>query len=135
MIIRKLASLGAGVLLAVAVVGCGSDGPDSSGDAATDAPSATSEESEAAVGTLDFTATEFAFDPATPVVEPGAYTGTVTNEGAIEHDIKFENGEDFLVQPGESVDIEFDVPEGGVAFLCTIPGHAEAGMTGRIETS
>lgn len=132
---KKLTSLAASVLLAVAVVGCGSDGPDSSGDATPEVTSAESEGTESGGGTLDFTATEFAFDPSEPVLEPGSYTGTLTNDGAVEHDLQFENGETFPVEPGETVDIEFDVPDGGVSFICTIPGHADAGMVGRIDTA
>jgi nitrite reductase (NO-forming) len=39
-----------------------------------------------------------------------------------------------VADPGESVEFEFVVPEGGVAIKCSIPGHEDAGMHGMIST-
>ncbi len=84
--------------------------------------------------TVEFRATEFAFAPASIVAEPGDYKGRLVNAGTIEHDIQFDNGDAVHAKAGETVEFEFTVPEGGVAYKCTIPGHAEAGMTGRADT-
>ncbi|HEY3483835.1 MAG TPA: multicopper oxidase domain-containing protein, partial [Ilumatobacteraceae bacterium] len=84
--------------------------------------------------TVEFHATEFEFSPQEFVAEPGVYTGVFINDGNIEHDITFENGEPIVAGAGESVEFEFTVPEGGISFLCSIPGHSDAGMTGIVRT-
>ncbi|HEY5664962.1 MAG TPA: multicopper oxidase domain-containing protein [Ilumatobacter sp.] len=84
--------------------------------------------------TVEFLATDFAFAPMNFVAEPGTYTGVLVNEGSLAHDIKFANGESILAAVGERVEFEFVVPEEGVAFICSIPGHEEAGMHGMVNT-
>jgi nitrite reductase (NO-forming) len=83
---------------------------------------------------IEFGATEFGFAPAAVVAEPGVYRGVLVNEGAIEHDIQVGDGQRYVAAAGESVEFEFEVPDEGVAFVCTIPGHEEAGMHGFIST-
>jgi nitrite reductase (NO-forming) len=83
---------------------------------------------------VEFVASEFGFAPMNLLAEPGAYRGALVNDGAIEHDIQVGDGERHVAAAGETIEFEFDVPEGGVEFICTIPGHAEAGMTGVITT-
>ena len=84
---------------------------------------------------VEFVATEFAFAPSEVMAEPGAYTGTLVNDGTIEHDITFENGATVVAAVGETVEFEFEVPEEGVRYWCSIPGHQDAGMAGVINTS
>ncbi|MEO8462062.1 MAG: cupredoxin domain-containing protein [Chloroflexota bacterium] len=65
-------------------------------------------------------------------------TVTVTNRGTERHDINFESihmpglaGVESILAPGETRTIKllFDAP-GTHTFICTLPGHAAAGMTG-----
>ena len=84
--------------------------------------------------TVEFIASEFMFSPGELRAEPGTYKALFVNDGTIEHDIHFDNGEAVVAAPGESVEFEFVVPEGGVAFICSIPGHADAGMRGMVHT-
>ena len=65
-------------------------------------------------------------------------TVTVTNRGTERHDINFESihmpglaGVESILAPGETRTIKllFDTP-GTHTFICTLPGHAAAGMTG-----
>src|SRR5690606_6785360 len=46
----------------------------------------------------------------------------------------FANGDPVVAGAGETVEFEFTVPEEGVEFHCSIPGHADAGMTGEVHT-
>jgi len=69
------------------------------------------------------------------LAEPGTYSGTLVNQGTIEHDIKFDNGEAIVAAAGETVEFQFVVPEEGVRYWCSIPGHEDAGMSGVITTS
>ena len=58
----------------------------------------------------------------------------VTNEGRIFHDLTVP-GLDLAigVEPGDTVRGALRAPEPGeYEFLCTVPGHASAGMTGTI---
>ena len=80
------------------------------------------------------TATEFSFSPDDLVLEEGTYSGELVNEGQLAHNITFDAGGSFDVAAGETVRIDFDVPDGGVTFSCTIDGHADAGMTGEVRT-
>ena len=115
---RALAAI---ALITLATAGCGPDGPDAPGALLP--------------GTaVQLMATEFSFTPDDLVVEEGAYAGEIVNDGKIAHNITFEGGASFDVAPGETVRIDFDVPEGGVTFVCNIAGHAEAGMTGEVRT-
>ena len=52
----------------------------------------------------------------------------------IAHDITFGDDEPIVAAPGESVEFDFTVPEDGIEFLCSIPGHSDAGMTGVVHT-
>jgi nitrite reductase (NO-forming) len=46
--------------------------------------------------------------------------------------VTFADGTQVVAQPGESATGTVAVPEGGIKFLCSIPGHTEAGMTGEV---
>ncbi len=124
------------------VTACGTDAPDGAGSSGAVAVAPT-DAGEGAAGapsaiapgdTVRFVATEFAFAPSEIMASAGTYSGTLVNDGTIEHDIKFDNGEAVVAAAGETVDFDFDVPAEGVSYICTIPGHADAGMQGTIRT-
>ena len=83
---------------------------------------------------IEFVATEFSFTPSQLQAEPGSYSATFVNDGTIEHDIRFDNGEAIVAGAGETVEFDFEVPEEGVRYWCSIPGHEDAGMSGMITT-
>ncbi len=59
---------------------------------------------------------------------------TVTNQGALDHDLVIEDYDiNILLSPGDTevFTITVDHP-GTVTYICSIPGHEEAGMTGEI---
>ena len=62
----------------------------------------------------------------------GRYTVKLVNTGATSHDITFPSGETALAKPGETGSVDVDVPAAGLTFLCSIPGHAQAGMAGKV---
>jgi nitrite reductase (NO-forming) len=143
---RTIVRAGVAAFLALAAVSCDDDGPDSPdaanlesvqvSESATGASAAAASSSDVQPGdTVEFVASEFMFNPSTVVAEEGTYSGALVNDGEIEHDIKFENGEAVVAAPGESVEFEFTVPEDGISYFCSIPGHADAGMTGTVETA
>jgi nitrite reductase (NO-forming) len=90
----------------------------------------------AAAEVLEITAFDLGFEPATlEVPRPGRYEVTLVNTGAAPHDVTFPTGEVATAQPGETASVEVDIPEGGTTFLCSIPGHADAGMTGTVTVA
>ena len=119
------------------VVGCGSDDDDS-----TTAASSSTTQAAGGGGTTDVGMTEFEFDPSDLEVTAGD-TIALTNDGKIPHNFTIVEGTDPTgggaelaasddISPGDSGDLTVDVEPGKYSFLCTIPGHAEDGMTGTI---
>ena len=88
----------------------------------------------AVVGHVEITAFDLGFNPgAVTVDKAGRYMVTLNNTGAAPHDLTFADGTTTgSVAPATSKAIEVDVPAAGMAFLCSIPGHAAAGMQGTI---
>ena len=128
--LRIVASALTAVLLALGATGCGPDGPDVVDGQAVDVDDTRLRPGDS----LPLIATEFEFSPDDIVAEPGRYTGELANEGALRHNLTFSDGTTFDAPPGETVPIEFDVPEGGLTFICSIEGHEAAGMRGEIHT-
>ena len=83
--------------------------------------------------TLEIEAFDLGFKPATlEVPAAGRYEIKLNNTGGVVHDITFPTGEVATARPGESESVEVDIPAGGTTFLCSVPGHAAAGMTGEV---
>ncbi len=124
--------------LAFVAIACAPDPPDGAGSAEQVREASVSAVSAAGVlqpgDTVEFFASEFSFAPHEITAEPGTYTGVLVNQGEVDHDIHFDNGETVVAGPGESVEFDFTVPEEGVSFSCTISGHADAGMVGIANT-
>jgi nitrite reductase (NO-forming) len=84
-------------------------------------------------GSIEVRGFDLGFDPATvEVPAPGVYQLTFQNDGAIFHDIVFDDGTILEADPGMTVDGEVAIPAGGQEFICSVPGHAQAGMVGRV---
>jgi nitrite reductase (NO-forming) len=145
---RTVRLLAAGAALSLVVAACGSasaapqwtfsaKGPDAA--AATAAPAAppaaaaSTAPSGEVVGTLAFESFDLGFTPATTEVEAaGTYEVTLTNTGSIIHDLTFPDGTVIAAEAGQTATGTVTVPEEGITFLCAVPGHADAGMTGSI---
>lgn len=87
-------------------------------------------------GTLQLKAspTQIAYDTTELTSKPGKVTIDFENPAAIEHDVAIEqNGEEIakseLITEGKT-SVSADLAPGTYTFLCTVPGHAEAGMEG-----
>lgn len=89
--------------------------------------------------------TEFAFKLSTTRIKSGKVTFKVTNKGNILHDFKVcaspnvGNGDSCtgsvtkMLTPGSSATLSVTFAKSGsYEFLCTVPGHAAAGMKGRL---
>jgi plastocyanin len=89
-------------------------------------------------GTLQLKAspTQIAFDTTQLTSKPGKVTIDFENPAAIEHDVAIEqNGKEIaksaLITEGKT-SVSADLGPGTYTYLCTVPGHAEAGMEGTL---
>jgi nitrite reductase (NO-forming) len=88
----------------------------------------------AATGPITIEAFDLGFKPAAlTVAAPGAYDVAFHNTGSTTHDLTFADGTKLTADAGATTRGSVTVPAAGIAFLCSIPGHAAAGMTGAIS--
>jgi nitrite reductase (NO-forming) len=88
----------------------------------------------ASVSAISIDAFDLGFTPASVVVDKaGTYPVTFKNTGAALHNVTFADGTKIEAKPGETAKGEVTVPEGGISFICDIPGHAQAGMKGAVS--
>jgi uncharacterized cupredoxin-like copper-binding protein len=73
---------------------------------------------------------EFAFKLSTKTVKAGSTTFKVTNKGNLPHDFKIGGKKTPLLSPGKSATLTVTLKKGKAAYLCTVSGHAAAGMKG-----
>jgi uncharacterized cupredoxin-like copper-binding protein len=65
-------------------------------------------------------------------VPAGVVTFTVTNKGASTHDFKIAGKKSAILRPGKTAKLVVTLKKGKAAYLCTLPGHAAAGMKGTL---
>ena len=141
---------GLAFVLAVSLAGCGGAaapewtyapapsggvavGPGASPAASQD-PAASQPPSGEALGTLEVTAFDLGFKPAIFSVDAaGGYEVKLVNTGSIPHNITFPDGTKIQANSGETASAVVQVPTEGLSFICSIPGHADAGMKGTIS--
>ncbi|HZM72217.1 MAG TPA: multicopper oxidase domain-containing protein [Candidatus Polarisedimenticolia bacterium] len=86
------------------------------------------------LGSLEITSVDLGFEPNELSVDAaGRYEVTLMNHGEIAHDLTFPDGTKVVALPGTEASAVVTVPEDGLTFLCSIPGHADAGMRGTIS--
>lgn len=65
------------------------------------------------------------------IAKPGKVTFVFTNIGHVAHDFKILGKTTPLIQPGQTTKLAVTFTKAGsYPYLCTVPGHAEAGMKG-----
>jgi nitrite reductase (NO-forming) len=131
------------VTLAFAVIGCAS----ASAPAWTYPPAAPAADAQpvaaipspttapaTATDKIEIEAFDLGFKPAMISV-PGAgmYDVSFKNTGSTKHDITFADGTKLVAEAGQSATAMVTIPASGMAFLCSIPGHADAGMKGEVR--
>jgi uncharacterized cupredoxin-like copper-binding protein len=87
----------------------------------------------AAVAKVTVTAREFKFVLSKKTVPKGTtVVFTVVNKGKIAHDFKISGKKTKTLKPGQTTTLRVAFPKkGAIAFICTLPGHAPAGMKGK----
>jgi uncharacterized cupredoxin-like copper-binding protein len=64
---------------------------------------------------------------------PGTVTFRVTNRGDLRHDFRIAGKKTRLIAPGRSATLRVTLRRGSYRYICTVPGHANAGMRGRLR--
>jgi predicted lipoprotein with Yx(FWY)xxD motif/uncharacterized cupredoxin-like copper-binding protein len=78
--------------------------------------------------------TEFSFKLSQQTVAKGAVTFAVTNRGQLPHDFWIAGKQTPLIQPGKSQTLKVTFTKAGAyPYLCTVSGHAAAGMKGTLR--
>jgi plastocyanin len=86
----------------------------------------------------DFVAVDIAYDQAPTELTAGTISASLTNEGAIEHNVVIEELDDekILDAPAggnDSAEVEFE--PGEYTYYCDVTGHREAGMEGTLTVT
>ena len=125
---------------ALVLTGCASPGAPTWSFAPAASPAA-SVEPEVAVGQpaagpadkISIEAFDLGFTPAMlSVPSAGTYQVEFHNTGSTLHDVTFADGTKIAAEGGKTATGKVSVPAAGLGFICSIPGHAAAGMKGEI---
>jgi uncharacterized cupredoxin-like copper-binding protein len=77
-------------------------------------------------------ATEFRFTLSKQSVPHGKVVFTLSNKGKIPHDFSIDGKTSTIVSPGKTTTLTLRLGAGKFLYLCTVPGHAQAGMKGTL---
>jgi uncharacterized cupredoxin-like copper-binding protein len=86
----------------------------------------------AGAATVNVTATEFNFKLSKASITHGKVVFVVTNNGKLAHDFSISGTTSALVSPGKSTTLTVTLDAGKMTYVCTVPGHAAAGMKGSL---
>ena len=89
-------------------------------------------QTRAAATTIQVKGGEFFFKlSAKSIAKPGKVTFVFKNVGHVAHDFKINGKKTPLIQPGKTAKLVVTfTKKKKYAYLCTVPGHAAAGMKG-----
>ena len=80
--------------------------------------------------------TEFRFTLSLKTVKHGTVTFKVTNKGGLPHDFQINGKKTKLLTPGQTQNLTVSFPKAGkFPYLCTVSGHAAAGMKGTLTVT
>jgi nitrite reductase (NO-forming) len=103
------------------------------GGTASAAPGGSGAPTGPSLGTIKIKAIDLGFDPKDVHVDKaGTYSVEFENAGALPHDLTFADGTKAAAKAGETVSLSVNIPAAGTTFLCSVPGHADAGMKGSV---
>jgi plastocyanin len=90
----------------------------------------------AAATTVNVSGTEFRFALSTQTVHTGTVTFNFTNDGGIPHNLRIDNQQTPNIDPGQTTTLKVNFTKPGMyPYLCTLPGHAAAGMKGVLKVT
>jgi uncharacterized cupredoxin-like copper-binding protein len=117
-------------LLVVAAAGVIAAGSSAALAAGEHSPSA-----HTAAASVTVSGKEFKFTLSTKSAKAGKITFRFTNKGKLKHDFKIDGSKTSLLKAGKSQSITVTLKKGSYSFLCTVKGHAAAGMKGTFKVT
>jgi uncharacterized cupredoxin-like copper-binding protein len=94
------------------------------------APARADRQTAAAAATIQVKGGEIFFRLSTKTAKPGKTTFVFKNIGHVSHDFKIHGKKTPLIAPGKTARLVVTLQKGKYSYLCTVPGHAAAGMKG-----
>ena len=95
------------------------------------APAGTERQTATAATTIQVKGGEFFFRLSSKTLaRPGKVTFVFKNIGHVSHDFKISGKRTPLIGPGKTARLVVTLKKGKFPYLCTVPGHAAAGMKG-----
>jgi uncharacterized cupredoxin-like copper-binding protein len=98
------------------------------------APS-TARPTAATAATVTVTMKEFKFILSKKTVPHGKVTFKLVNKGALKHDFKIAGKKSKLIAAHKTGFFTVTLKRGKLAYVCTVAGHAAAGMKGRLTVT
>ena len=92
-------------------------------------------QNHATATTITVKATEFKFALSKKSAPHGKITFKVTNKGHVQHDFKIAGKKTPMLKPGKSASLTVSLKKGSYKYMCTVPGHAAAGMKGTFKAT
>lgn len=99
------------------------------------APFASPNASAQQVTTVTVTMKEFKFVLSRKIVPHGKVTFKLVNKGSLGHDFKISGKKSPLVGKGKTRLFTVTLTKGSKPYVCTVPGHAAAGMKGTLKVT
>jgi uncharacterized cupredoxin-like copper-binding protein len=99
------------------------------------APFASPKASATKSTTVTVTMREFKFTLSRKIVPRGTIVFKLVNKGTLGHDFKIAGKKSKLVAKGRTRLFTVILTKGTKAYLCTVPGHATAGMKGTLKVT
>jgi uncharacterized cupredoxin-like copper-binding protein len=88
-----------------------------------------------ALAAVGVTGKEFRFTLTTKTVRHGKVTFKFTNKGRLKHDFKIAGKKTPIIRPGKSASLTVTLKRGTYTYICTVAGHATAGMKGKLKVT
>lgn len=80
--------------------------------------------------TIRVTADEYSYRLSSKSAPAGRVTFRLTNKGRLKHDLKIDGKKSKLIGRGGSTSLGVTLRKGSYRYVCTVKGHAAAGMKG-----
>jgi uncharacterized cupredoxin-like copper-binding protein len=94
---------------------------------------ASGQSAHSAGGSIRVSGKEFKFTLSRNSISHGRVTFSFKNTGKLKHDFKIAGHKTRLVKPGRSTSLTVSLRKGTYSYICTVTGHAQAGMKGRLR--
>jgi uncharacterized cupredoxin-like copper-binding protein len=98
-------------------------------------PAASPNASAQQVTTVNVTMKEFKFTLSKKSAPHGTVIFKLKNTGSLPHDFKISGKKSPMIGKGKTGTLKVTLAKGSKAYICTVPGHAAAGMKGTFKAT